>query len=510
MIRVALANAGLSAAEVDVVEAHGTGTTLGDPIEAQALLATYGQDRPARSAPVVGIAEVQHWPRSSRRRCRRDHQDDRGDAPRGDAQDLARRCSQQPCRLDCRIGGIAHRGAALAAWRSSPPRRGLRLWHFGTNAHVVLEQAPTLADGDPVISGASDGTPVDAAADDTSTVFGGDVVLPWVLSGRSVEALRAQAARLSAHLQHHPEYDDLDVGWSLVSSRARFEHRAVVVGEDHHHLMAGLTALAEDRAGVGVVEGAAGQGKCGWLFTGQGSQRPGMGRELYETFPVFTEAFDAVCLEMDRLLGSSLAEVVFDSEPGVLDQTMWAQAGLFAVQVGLAVLLRSWGIEPDVVVGHSIGGVVAAHVAGVMSLADACTVVAARGRLMQAARSGGAMSLQASEHEVYPHLDERVCLAAINAPEAVVLSGDEDAVLEVTARLGQRKSRRLTVSHAFHSPHMDSVLDEFEAVLAAVTLQPPTIPVISDSTGELLTDEQATSPQYWSQHFDAPSASPTR
>ena len=399
VIRAALANAGLSAAEVDVVEAHGTGTTLGDPIEAQALLATYGQDRPAdqplwlgslksnighaqAAAGVGGIIKMI-------------------EAMRHEVMPKTLHVDAPSSHVDWTAGSVALLTEARPWPRGDHPRRAAvsAFGISGTNAHVVLEQAPTLADGDPVISGASDGTPVDAAADDTSTVFGGDVVLPWVLSGRSVEALRAQAARLSAHLQHHPEYDDLDVGWSLVSSRARFEHRAVVVGEDHHHLMAGLTALAEDRAGVGVVEGAAGQGKCGWLFTGQGSQRPGMGRELYETFPVFTEAFDAVCLEMDRLLGSSLAEVVFDSEPGVLDQTMWAQAGLFAVQVGLAVLLRSWGLNPTWWWGTRSAGAVAAHVAGVMSLADACTVVAARGRLMQAARSGGAMvAVQASEH----------------------------------------------------------------------------------------------------------------
>ncbi|MFI2478661.1 SDR family NAD(P)-dependent oxidoreductase, partial [Nocardia xishanensis] len=486
VIRAALANAGLSPADVDVVEAHGTGTVLGDPIEAQAIIATYGQ-RDAAAEPLwlgslksnighaqaaAGVAGVIKMVEALRR----------GVLPK------TLHVDEPSSHVDWSAGRVS----LLTEERAWPPvgrPRRAAVSSFGvsgTNAHVILEQAPV------------DARSVDEAPGRDSA----GAVVPWALSARDSAALARQAARLSAHLRRSPELDAVDVGFSLVTTRSLFEHRAVVVGADRTELMAGLDALAADRSHAAVVHGAAATGGTGWLFSGQGSQRDGMGRELYAEFAVFAAAVDEVCAEFDRLLDGSLREVMFDDRSNRLRETVWAQAALFAVEVALARLLRSWGARPDFVVGHSIGGVVAAHVAGVLPLADACVVVAARGRLMQAARGDGAMlAIQATEAEVLPSLDERVSVAAVNGPASVVVSGDSEAVALVAAHFEDRKTRRLDVSHAFHSPHMDPVLDEFERVVAGVTLAAPAIPVISDSTGTLLTEEQATAPRYWAEHI---------
>ncbi|MGW4774833.1 SDR family NAD(P)-dependent oxidoreductase [Nocardia sp. NPDC004278] len=360
----------------------------------------------------------------------------------------------------------------------------------GTNAHVILEQAPVDANGNTP----SPDRDVDQLAMPT--------VVPWVISARDRAGLAAQAARLSAHLEHSPEWEPVDVGFSLATTRSLFEHRAAVLGSDRTELMAGLHALAAQEAHSGVVQAVSVSAKVGWLFAGQGSQRAGMGKELYAEFPVFAAAVDELCAVFDGLLGGSLSEVLFGEHSNLLEQTLWAQAGLFVLEVALARLMQSWGLRPDFVVGHSIGGVVAAHIAGVMSLPDACAVVAARGRLMQAARGDGAMvALQASEAEVLPYLDENVSLAAVNSSTSVVVSGDSGAVTALIDNFANRKSQRLKVSHAFHSPHMDPVVDDFERVLAGVSLRAPEIAVVSDSTGEVLSAAQATSPRYWAEHI---------
>ncbi|MYW10478.1 acyltransferase domain-containing protein, partial [Streptomyces sp. SID2563] len=276
----------------------------------------------------------------------------------------------------------------------------------GTNSHVILEQTPE--EEAPVSEGAEPG------------------LVPWVVSGRSAEALRAQAGQL-AEFVRGSDASPLDIGYSLASARTAFEHRTVVVGADREEL---VTALEKVRDSLSAASSApvSGPARTAFLFTGQGCQRAGMGRELYETYPVFAEAFDAACAYLDVPLGRSLKDVVFEGDP-VLDQTRFTQAALFALESALFTLVSSFGVRPDALIGHSIGEVTAAYAAGVFSLEDACALVAVRGRLMQAARAGGAMlAIAAPEADVVPELVEGVSLAAVNGPAAVVVSGDADAV----------------------------------------------------------------------------------
>ncbi|MER5549966.1 acyltransferase domain-containing protein, partial [Streptomyces sp. NPDC002589] len=357
----------------------------------------------------------------------------------------------------------------------------------GTNAHVILEQpVPEVA-------------PASPGAEPLSSL------VPWVVSARSRDALRAQAGRLAEFVGGDEALGAVEVGASLVRSRSVFEHRAVVWGADREELLRGLEAVAAgELSSDGAVTGEVGEGgRTAFLFAGQGSQRLGMGRELYEEYPAFADAFDAVCAHLDTELPRSLREVVFGDDAEALNRTECAQPALFALEVALFRLLESWGVRPDVLAGHSIGEFAAAHVAGVWSLADACRLVVARGRLMQALPEGGAMvALQATEDEVLPLLDGRVGIAAVNGPQAVVVSGTADAVEEVAAHFrGQdRKATALRVSHAFHSPLMEPMLAEFRKVAEGLSYEPPKLPLVSTVTGAPATAEELTSPDYWVQH----------
>ncbi|MFB6555982.1 acyltransferase domain-containing protein, partial [Streptomyces sp. NPDC056405] len=363
----------------------------------------------------------------------------------------------------------------------------------GTNAHVILEQPPT-DETEP------------AAPEPTSPPV---TVLP--LSAQTSSALAAQAERLAALLGELPGHD---LGFSLATTRARLDVRAVVTATDEDGLRQGLEALAGGGSAPTLVrshrERTERGGTPAFLFTGQGSQRPSMGRELYEVYPVFARTLDTVCAVFDRHLDRPLLEVIFaaegSAEAGLLDETLYTQTALFAVEVALYRLAESWGLRPGHLMGHSIGEVVAAHVAGVLSLADACTLVAARGRLMQALPPGGAMlSALVSEEELLPLLagrEHEVGIAAVNGPASTVISGTEAAVAAVDDELAKRgvKTRRLRVSHAFHSPLMEPMLEEFRTVVAGLSLMEPQIPVVSNLYGRLATPEELCSPEYWVRH----------
>ncbi|WP_327091565.1 SDR family NAD(P)-dependent oxidoreductase [Nonomuraea sp. NBC_01738] len=558
VIRQALADAGLEASEVDAVEAHGTGTVLGDPIEAQALLAVYGQGReaerplwlgslksnighPQAAAGVAGIIKtvmaMRHGvlPRTLHAGTPSPHVDWASGAVR-----LLDEARAWPAAGRARRAGVSAFGVS------------------GTNAHVILEQAPeALAPG-----GGAEGVAAQPPA-------AASVLHLVPVSARSEEALRAQASELLAHTHHGPA----GLGYSAATTRAALEHRAVILAQDTAGLETALTALADGDEASNVLRGVVAEGRTAFLFSGQGSQRLGMGLELHAAFPVFAEAFDAACAHLDLHLEHPLREALTTD---ALHQTVYTQAGLFAVEVALYRLLESWGWTPDYLMGHSIGELAAAHVAGVMSLEDAATLVTARGRLMQALPQGGAMvAVQASEEEVLPYLESvggstaittdrgaaaamggaataagldevpvtgrraardedspavsavtipdaavtatgrdagtsastppsvaggeasqaRVSIAAVNGPRSVVLSGDEAAVLEIAGNFA--KSKRLTVSHAFHSPLMDPMLEAFKSVAESLTYHEPQIPIVSNLTGDLVTTFTAA---HWVRH----------
>ncbi|MBL7553941.1 SDR family NAD(P)-dependent oxidoreductase [Frankia sp. AgB1.9] len=510
VIRQALTAAQLTAADVDVLDAHGTGTTLGDPIEAQAVLATYGQDRPAdrplllgavkanigHTQAAAGVASIIKLVESLRHGLLPATPHIDAPSPHVDWTDGAVRLLTEASPWPA--GGRLRR-AAVSSFGIS-----------GTNAHLILEEAPAA---DAVDGGPPAGNPHPSAAGPARQAPS----LPWLLSARSPAALRAAAGRLAEHLDSATGLAPEATAAALLHTRAPFEHRAVVVAADRPSARDAFALLAAGSAGSAALTGeAAGNRRLAVLFTGQGSQRPTAGRELYETFPVFTAALDEAAGHLDPLLGRSLLDVMFapaGSEPAtLLDQTAFTQPALFALGTALYRLVESFGVRPDHLIGHSVGGLTAAHVAGVFSLADAATLVAARGRLMAELPTGGGMvALEATEAAALAAVAElglagRLGLAAVNGPDAIVVSGDLDAALvlerEWKARGGRAK--RLTVSHAFHSHRMEPAMASFRAVVAGLRAHPAAIPVISDVTGRVATDASLADPDYWAGHIRQP------
>ncbi|WP_156754233.1 type I polyketide synthase, partial [Actinokineospora pegani] len=480
VIRRALADAGLRASDVDAVEAHGTGTALGDPVEAEALLATYGADRETpvllgslksnighaqAAAGVGGIIKLV-------------------EAMRHAVVPKTLHVTTPTSRVDWSSGAL-ELVVEPRPWPAADRPRRSAVSSFGisgTNAHVVLEQ------GDPA-------PVVESTVDDELPVV-------WPLSARTRDALRDRAAQLAEHVD--AAADPRAVAAAL-TARTVFEHRAAVVGATTEELRAGLAALAAGTAHPAVVTGSATRGaRTAFVFTGQGAQRPGMGRELAEADPAFAADLGRAADAFTALLAHPLLAVMWAAEgselAGLLDRTEYTQPALFAHGVATAALLARHGLVPDLVAGHSIGEIAAAHVAGLLDLDDAAALVAARGALMQAAPGGGAMvAVEAAESEIAPTLVDGVSLAAVNGPTSVVLAGDADAVEAVAAvwRGRGRRTRALTVSHAFHSHHMDSAAAAIREVAEGIAFGEPAVPLVSTATGALATAADLSDPGHW-------------
>ncbi|ATY12612.1 type I polyketide synthase [Amycolatopsis sp. AA4] len=459
VIRQALASARLSAAQIDVVEAHGTATPLGDPIEAQALLATYGADRgdgePLRlgslksnlghtqaASGVAGLLKL-------------------GLALQHELLPKTLHVDAPSSRIEWSSGEVELLTEATPWPRGARPRRGAvsSFGLSGTNAHVVVEEAPLLAE---------------RAADD-------GVAVPVVLSGHDPAALRAQAERLAERLRAQPHLRLADVARTLATGRTHLEHRAVVVARDREELLA---ALDDPPARV-----ARGEGALAFLFSGGGSHRSGMGEELAAAYPVFAAAYAAACAELDRHLDRPLREAI----GGALDEFRYSQAALFAIEVALFRLAESWQLLPDVLCGHSGGELAAAHCAGVLSLADAAELVVSRATLMQAQPRGAMAAIEAEPEEF---AGEAVDVAVVNGPRAVVVAGEEAAVLAVVARFSAegRRTKRLALAVGSHSRLMDPVLEPFRALAARVEYAAPAVPIVSTVTGEPIGSFDA---DYW-------------
>ncbi len=464
VIRAALANAGLEPTDVDAVEAHGTGTTLGDPIEAQALIATYGEDRdPAQplwlgsiksnighTQAAAGVAGVIKMIQAMRH----------GVLPQ------TLNVDEPSPHIDWSSGTVALL-TQPQTWPETDHARRAAVSSFGisgTNAHVILEASPAV------------GAPART-----------DAVVPWVISAKTEAALHAQAARLRDHVAAHPDLDPVQVARTLATGRTHFEHRAAVVGRDLEDF---VSRLDEVTPGVGRRSG-----KVAFLYSGQGTQHPGMGRELYETYPVFAQAFDEACEHLDAHLDRPLKTIIFGTEAELLDQTLYTQPALFAYQVALHRLLTHWGITPDYLLGHSLGELTAAHTSGTLTLADAALLVTTRARLMNDTPPGAMTAINASAEETT--LTDGVTIAAINAPTSTVISGAPDEVAAITAHWADqgRKTTTLNSTRAFHSPLMNGAADALTATARTITHHAPHTPVISNLTGE----PAAHTPAYWAE-----------
>ncbi|MEC3956831.1 type I polyketide synthase [Nocardia sp. CDC153] len=483
VIAAALANAGLTPSDIDAVEAHGTGTMLGDPIEASALIGAYGKQRegePLRvgslksnighTSAAAGVGGVIKMVQAMRygmlpKTLHVDEPTPHVDWSAGTVR-LLQDSEPWPVGERIRRAGVSSFGAS------------------GTNAHLILEEAPAPAESEPVPAA----EPIAAE------------IVPLPVSAKSEEALRAQANRLRQRLIDDPAADLWEVAYSSATSRAQLERRGVALGRDRDQLLAALADLAS--GAYETIDGTARSGRTAFLFTGQGAQRVGMGAGLYEAFPVFATALDEICAHFDPLLGRSLKALMFADGDGALDRTEFTQPALFAFEVALFRLLESFGVTTDLLIGHSIGELVAAYVADVWSLADACALVAARGRLMGALPVGGAMLAVAVGEgraaDLVAGFADRVSIAAVNGPVATVLSGDAEAVEEIErlAAAEGLETKRLRVSHAFHSARMDPMLAEFRAVAARVEYRAPRVPIVSNVSGELA-GNAVTDPEYW-------------
>ncbi|WP_409180799.1 SDR family NAD(P)-dependent oxidoreductase [Amycolatopsis sp. VS8301801F10] len=490
VIRAALANAGVSASEVDVVEAHGTGTTLGDPIEAQALLATYGRDRDrplwlgsvksniGHTQAAAGVAGVIKMVLALQ------HQE----IPR------TLHVEEPSPHVDWESGAVRLLDAP-APWPSGDRVRRAGVSSFGisgTNAHVLVEEAP-----------AADDAETEAVPPSTAVESGG--IGAWLVSGRTADGLARQAERLHGWVLDRPELSPADVAWSLATARSAFEHRAVVVG-DQAALRAGLRDLAD-----GVPSGSTSAGVARddvrpvFVFAGQGSQWLGMGEELARSSAVFAARLAECEAALESFVDWTLSEVLAEE----LTSADRVQPALWAVMVSLAAVWEAAGVRPDVVVGHSQGEIAAATVAGMLSIEDGAKVVALRSKSLKAlAGLGGMLSVSAAASEVEERLsrwDDRLSLAAVNGPAAVVVSGEPEALAELKSELDAEsiRARMVAVDYASHCAQVESLEAEIRAVLAGIEPRTGRVPMVSAMSGETLTGEELDA-GYWYESLRAP------
>jgi polyketide synthase 12 len=485
LIRRALADAGLAVHEVDAIDAHGTGTSVGDPLEAEAILATYGQ-RPASERPLLlgslksnlghttaaaGVGSVIKMVQAMR-------------------QDLLPRTlhvDKPSSQIDWSSGSVRLLEEAAPWPRGERPRRAAvsSFGIGGTNAHIVLEEAPPT----------DELPPTRTAGRDNATI------VPWVLSGRTDQALRDQAQALRRHLAAHPGLDPIDVGFSLATSRARFEHRAVVVASSVERFMTGLDAIAESRSTESVVAGQTKpSGGVAFVFPGQGAQWPGMATELAKASSVFADCLDECARALAPHCDWELLDVV-NGVPGApsLDRVDVVQPALFAMMVSLARMWAHYGVRPTCVVGHSQGEIAAACVAGGLSLEDAAKVVALRSKAIRKLTGEcGMASFALAPEQVGPYLTDGVSIAVVNGPNATVLAGPrvvlEELVADLTAK--DERARMLPVDYASHSVQVEQIRGELLAELADIVPRASAIPFYSTVTGQRL-DTAALTAEYW-------------
>jgi acyl transferase domain-containing protein len=480
----ALAHAGINAETISYVEAHGTGTLLGDPIEIAALTKAFRAFTQKKQFCAIGTAKtnIGHM-----------------DAAAGVAGLIKTTMSLERKQIPPILhfekpnpeidfeNSPFYVNTTLSNWEASqsPRRAGVNsLGMGGTNAFVILEEAPAMANSS------------------ASRPF--QLLL---LSAKTTAALEAATARLAQHLSESPQANLADVSYTLKVGRRDLEHRRMLVCKDQAEAIDLLTTEDAARIVASVQKPVARQ--IAFMFTGQGSQYANMGRGLYETETVFRDHLDQCLKILKRSLSIDLRDIIFPSQEyfetasSKLNQTSITQPALFAIEYSLARLWQSWGIEPEMMIGHSVGEYVAACLAGVFSLDDALELVAARGKMMQALPAGSMLAVPISEQDIEPLLSDKLCLAAVNGASLCVVSGETVAIENLEKLLSERglKSRRLRTSHAFHSEMMEPILEPFSRLVEQINLKAPKIPFVSNVTGKWVAPDQALSPEYWARQI---------
>ncbi|MDA0567694.1 SDR family NAD(P)-dependent oxidoreductase, partial [Streptomonospora sp. S1-112] len=531
-IRGALRDAGLAPGRVDYVELHGTGTRAGDPVEAAALGEVMGAARavgdPGEADDPLRVGSVKtnigHLGAAA------------GIAgllkavlgvAHGELVPSLNFAAPHPRVPLAELGLRVQVAAEPWPHPGRPPVAGVSSFGMGgTDCHVIVaapwwksEEAGEEKPGEAQVGEGEVGEGAPArgarpAAPEPESAWDGRH-RAFVISAASAEALAAQAGRLRGHVAERPGLRPGDLAFSLAATRTPLAHRAGVVAEGRAELLTGLAAVERSARAPGVRRGRAVAGPVAVLFPGQGTQYAGMGRRLHAEAPAFAAAFDAVCAELDPLLPRPLREVLWaaegTAEAALLHRTGFTQPALFAVEVALYRLVESWGVRPALVAGHSVGEISAAHAAGLLGLADACALVAARARLLDALPEGGAMAaVGASAQEVgelVAAAPDRVALAAVNGPQAVVVSGEAAAVEEVARVLAARgrRTRRLAVSHAFHSPLVEPAMAGLRAAAEGLAVGPGEGPLlVSGLTGEVAGAAELGAPDHWARQAREP------